>query len=144
MDTPSPPIAHFLIPWVTVHTRLIAHTRARTHTQAPAGLKPVPRAEWRTSDRITPFKKLLFPFALVALWLLACWQLSLGACVACVLLPLIFPRKTDAFSRRIGQLWMEPMVRVESKSISYRSIVKCRVQLPRKLFFAQLKLCFVS
>ena len=66
---------------------------------APAGLKPVPRADWRKSDQ-TPFKKLLLPFALITLWLLACWQNSLG------------------------QLWTEPTVGSGCQLLSAMTILK--------------------
>jgi hypothetical protein len=67
--------------------------------QVPAGLKPVPRADWRQSDR-TPFKKLLLPVALVALWLLACWQNS------------------------VGKLWTEPMVGSGCQVLTAMTILK--------------------
>jgi len=66
---------------------------------APSGLKPVPRADWRKSDQ-TPFKKLLLPFALITLWLLACWQNSLGL------------------------LWTEPMVDSGCQILSAMTVLK--------------------
>ena len=65
----------------------------------PTGLRPVPRPEWRRSDR-TPFKSLLLPFSLVSLWLLVGWQLSLGL------------------------LWTEPMVGSGCQALSAMTVLK--------------------